>query len=299
MLCDSVAIVIPSYNMDWCLERAVKSCQGQSITVSEIIIVDDCSSDDTTAVVMRLAACDARIRYIRLTKNGGHLAALRCGAQEAASDWVVLLDADDELTPNSIEARLLAADKYRQATGVKAQLIYGDLEGGKFTRLRGYAFTYLCKELCLCQTSTIMLGRECISHIPIEAGHNTDDELVLSIGRHFHVLHSGTVVAICHTHNSPTKMGNNARKCFEGVWDLVRAHRSDIMREHGVGRLFLWWLRTLKAFLRYQIIVANQQITASEQRLLRLLFRIYRRALSYIEAALKSFLRLYFDSDYF
>src|SRR5262249_44254338 len=102
MVRDLVSVVIPSYNMNWCVTRAIASCQAQSMAVNEIIVVDDCSTDNTEAVVRDLMARDPRIKYFKLQKNGGHLAALRFGAREAVSDWVALLDADDELTPDSI-----------------------------------------------------------------------------------------------------------------------------------------------------------------------------------------------------
>jgi glycosyltransferase involved in cell wall biosynthesis len=310
--------------MGWCLPRAVNSCRAQSIAVDEIIVVDDCSTDNTEAVVTQLRAHDARIRYFKLAKNGqtgrsvfphpaftktlssspteetcGHLAALKFGAQKAVSDWVALLDADDELTHDSIKDRLLAAGAYEEATGVKPQLVYGDLEELKFTRLKGYSFPYLCKELSLCQTSTIMLGKKCIPNLPVEDTYNTDDEIVLSIGKKHHILHSGVTVAICHSHDSLTRMSNNARKVFEGVCDLVRTHRLDIVREHGIGRLLLWWIRISKSFIRYQVICTTEQLAAPQQRCPRLVLRVYRRALLYTEGCLRSFLRLHFDYDYF
>lgn len=162
-------------------------------------------------------SADPRIRYFRLTRNAGHLGALKFGAQQAASDWIALLDADDELTPNSIEVRVMAAISYEKITGVKPQLIYGDLnEGTKFTRLKGYSFPYLCKELSLCQTSTIMLGKQCIPNIPVKDTYNTDDELVLSIGQNHHILHSGETVAIYHSHSSPTRMSKRRQKNIRG-----------------------------------------------------------------------------------
>src|ERR1700730_3859305 len=94
---DSVTVVIPSYNMDWCIARAVNSCQVQSLAPDEIIDVDDCSTDNTEAVVTKLMISNQTIRYFRLTKNRGHLAVLKFGAENAASDWIALLDADDEL----------------------------------------------------------------------------------------------------------------------------------------------------------------------------------------------------------
>jgi glycosyltransferase involved in cell wall biosynthesis len=300
---DTVTVVIPSYNMDWCIARAIESCQAQSLAPEEIIVVDDCSADHTEAIISKLMITNPTIKYFRLGKNRGHLAALKFGAEKAATDWVALLDADDELTPNSIEARVVAANAYMDATGVKPQLVYGDLEGKKFTRLRGYAFPYLCKELCLCQTSTIMLGRECISHIPVKDTYNTDDEIVLAISQHYHILHSSAIVTIYHSHNSPTRMSSNARKVFDGVCDLVRTHRADIVREHGIGRLLLWWLRILKTFVRYQVILTSAQIAALPSTFAkpyrRFLLRVYRRCLTHIDILLKSFLGMHFEHDLF
>lgn len=300
---DSVSVVITAYNRGWCVARAVTSCLAQSAAVDEIIVVDDCSTDNTEAVIRGLITSDPRIRYLRTEKNGGHLAALRHGIEHAASDWIALLDSDDELPPKSIEARIVAAMEYNEATGVKAQLVYGDLETVKFARLKGYVFPYLCKELCLCQTSTIMLGRECLSHFPLNNPFNTDDEIVLAVGKHFHVLHSGAVVAIYHSHDSPIRMANNARKAFEGVCELVRDHRADIVREHGKRRLLLWRVRILKAFINYNIVLVNTKISALQltitDRCQRAILRLYRMSLVLLRLLLTSFLKRHFQYDYF
>jgi glycosyltransferase involved in cell wall biosynthesis len=273
------------------------------MAVNEIIVVDDCSIDNTEAVVRDLMARDPRIRYCRPQKNGGHLAALTLGARKTDSEWVALLDADDELTPNSIEARVVAANEYEKASGIKPQLVYGDHVGTKFARLKGYVFPYLCKELCLCQTSTMMLGKECISYLPVSTCWNTDDEIVLAIGKHFHVLHSGVTVAIYHTHSSLTRMSNDPKRMFEGVCQLVRDHRADIINSQGIKRLLYWRLRVLKAFVNYQVLVATARISASQPTLgswcQSFLLRVYRRGLMQMNLPLTSFVRRHFDNHYF
>ena len=213
-----------------------------------------------------------------------------------------MLDADDELTPNSIEARVLAANEYIGATGVKPQLVYGDHLDTKFARLRGYAFPYLCKELSLCQTSTIMLGRECIAYLPVLKINNSDDRIVLAVGERFHVLHSGAAVAIYHNHSSPTRLTNKAKNVFEGVYKIVRDYQVHIIREQGVKRLLWWWLRILRAGVRYQIIVAGAKITPSHifvGRVKRFVLRIYRKLLTYVGAVLDSLIKKQFDYDFY
>src|ERR1700687_5339672 len=261
----SAAVVIPSFNMAWCVDRCVRSCQSQTVPVKEIIIVDDCSTDQTAAAVFRLMRSQPRIKYIKHPCNKGHLYALASGAKCATSDWIALLDADDELTPASIESRISAANRYQELTGVTPQLVYGDQflanEGRimRFTALHGNAFQFLSRELCLCQTSTIMLGKDCLPYFPLcRNDWNTDDEIVLAIGKRFPILHSGGVVAIYHEHNSPTRMSNDARRIFRGIFGLVRDHQGEILKAHGISRLLLWYLRIVKAFCALHIDLANE-----------------------------------------
>jgi glycosyltransferase involved in cell wall biosynthesis len=264
----AVSVVIPTYNMGWCVSRAVSSCQSQSHAPDEIIIVDDASTDDTEQVVQQLAAREARIKYFKQHKNGGHLAALKCGIQNVKSDWAVLLDADDELTPASIACRVEAAITYAEAKGERPQLIYGDLASGdefhevnRFPRLEGRAYQFLSRELSLCQTSTMMIGRDAFSQFPATNNPwNTDDEIALAIGRDFPILHSRQVVAIYHMHGSSTKMGNNPKRRFAGVCQLVRDHKAEILEFHGHKGLLLWRLRIARAFLAYQTALAGQYL---------------------------------------
>jgi glycosyltransferase involved in cell wall biosynthesis len=308
----SASVVIPSYNMGWCITRAVKSCQVQSTPVSEIIIVDDCSTDNTQEVVKELMAGDGRIKCLRAGQNEGHLSALRAGVQSASSDWVALLDADDELTPESIAIRIDAAAQHRNLSGVLPQLVYGDhfseARGAvtHFPMLKGYAFSFLCRELALCPTSTIMLGKECLRYFPVSDGWNTDDEIVLAVGKHFPVLHSGDVVSIYHTHASPTRMANNPKQRFRGVYQLVRDHHGDVFRAHGMRYVLLWYLRIARAFIRYQIAVADGRtyhgLPAGPgviRRCMRLQWRIYRKCLGKLHESLGTLFRRHFVMDAF
>lgn len=309
-LSHSASVVIPSYNMAWCIARAIKSCQAQSFPVSEIIIVDDCSTDSTEIVVRELMNGDGRIKYVRHSKNQGHLFALSSGVRHTTSDWVALLDADDELTPTSVESRTRAASRYRERTGITPQLVYGDHicepsgTVSRFAKLQGDAYPFVCKELCLCQTSTIMLGRESLQSFPVSVNpFNTDDIIVLAISKTYPILHCEQVVAVYHKHDGETRMSNNPRKRFVGVYELVRDHRGEVLRTHGVGRLLLWYLRILKAFCDYQIALANELLVASEvtkaSRVGQLALRGYRKCLWHARKSMRAYLEKHFELDYF
>ncbi|MDD5427698.1 MAG: glycosyltransferase family 2 protein [Candidatus Omnitrophica bacterium] len=101
-----VSVIIPAYNRAHTLMPAVKSAIDQHYDNMEIIIVDDCSSDNTKDVVAGIA--DKRIKYLRRAKNGGVAAARNDGIRAASGDYIAFLDSDDAWMPGKIEAQLKA-----------------------------------------------------------------------------------------------------------------------------------------------------------------------------------------------
>lgn len=101
-----ISIIIPAYNASPTIARAIKSALAEPEVV-EVIVVDDCSSDDT---VDAARACDdgsGRLKVFEQTQNGGPAAARNRALAESAAPWVALLDSDDFLLPGRM-AGLLA-----------------------------------------------------------------------------------------------------------------------------------------------------------------------------------------------
>ena len=116
-----VSIIVPTFNCAHLIGNAVASAQAQSESRIEIIVVDDASTDGTAAVVEGLAARDARIRLLRMERNGGPGAARNAGLDAAGGEWVALLDADDRYHPQRLRRLLDAAASH------EAQLVADNL----------------------------------------------------------------------------------------------------------------------------------------------------------------------------
>ncbi|MGY5788799.1 glycosyltransferase family 2 protein len=117
----TVQIVIPCYNYGRYLRGCVASALSQEGVDVSVLIIDDCSSDDTVDVCRELAESDPRISFIHHPVNKGHIATYNEGLELVSADYVVLLSADDLLTPGALRR---AADLMDQHPSVG--LVYGN-----------------------------------------------------------------------------------------------------------------------------------------------------------------------------
>lgn len=103
-----VSVIIPTYNREELLIRAIRSVQSQTYPVAEIIIIDDLSTDNTASVIKKIVEGDPRIVYLRHDKNRGAQAARNTGIQRAKSEWIAFLDSDDEWLSEKLEKQFSA-----------------------------------------------------------------------------------------------------------------------------------------------------------------------------------------------
>jgi succinoglycan biosynthesis protein ExoO len=106
----SVSVVIPAYNAADCIERAIHSALGQSLSPLEIIVVDDASIDATFDLVSRLSRNERRIKLLRQPINTGPAAARNLGIRSAIGDWIAILDADDAFLDDRLRYLVEAAE---------------------------------------------------------------------------------------------------------------------------------------------------------------------------------------------
>lgn len=95
-----VSIIIPAYNADKTILRAVNSCLAQTYVNLEVIVIDNRSDDTTAEIVKRIQ--DSRVKYYYSLIKGRSLAR-NIGLDKAKGEYIQFLDADDELLPTKIE----------------------------------------------------------------------------------------------------------------------------------------------------------------------------------------------------
>lgn len=100
-----VSIIMPSYNTGKFIEQTIKSVLAQTYTNWELILVDDCSTDNTDDVVAAFLN-DTRIHYIKNEKNSGAAVSRNRALREAKGKWIAFLDSDDLWMPGKLEKQI-------------------------------------------------------------------------------------------------------------------------------------------------------------------------------------------------
>lgn len=101
---EKVSVIIPTYNREKTILRALHSVLEQTYTNLEVLVIDDGSTDGTSDMVNSIA--DNRVQYIVLEKNQGAANARNVGAKMASGEWIAFQDSDDCWYRDKIEKQI-------------------------------------------------------------------------------------------------------------------------------------------------------------------------------------------------
>jgi glycosyltransferase involved in cell wall biosynthesis len=120
-----VSVVMPAYNEAACLRELVtrlsQVAAAEAAYRFDFLFIDDGSADETLATLRELRATDERVRYVSLSRNFGHQAALSAGLDHADGDAIVFLDADLQHPPELIAQLLREWEKGAQVVNTVRQ----------------------------------------------------------------------------------------------------------------------------------------------------------------------------------
>lgn len=101
-----VSVITPSYNCARYISSTIESILAQTFLDWELIIVDDCSTDDSVDVINSFVKQDVRVKLIKLEKNSGAAVARNAAIETAQGRYITFLDSDDMWLPNKLEQQV-------------------------------------------------------------------------------------------------------------------------------------------------------------------------------------------------
>lgn len=117
-----ISVIIPAYNCEKYIAKALDSVLNQSYENLEVIVVDDCSKDTTLNIVQCYQNIDSRVHILKHKNNRGVSCTRNFGVKEAKGDWIALLDSDDYWKLDKLEKqmkRIQETDSFMCCTGRK------------------------------------------------------------------------------------------------------------------------------------------------------------------------------------
>lgn len=101
-----VSVIMPNYNSEKFLPQTIESVLRQTYSNLELLIVDDCSTDNSITVVEEYQAKDNRVKLFKNEVNQGCAYTRNVALREAKGDWIAFLDSDDLWLPEKLERQL-------------------------------------------------------------------------------------------------------------------------------------------------------------------------------------------------
>ena len=171
---DLVSVIMPSYNTADYIGDSIRSVLAQTYKNWELLIVDDCSKDNTDEVVASFA--DARIRYLKNERNSGAALSRNRALREAKGRWIAFLDSDDMWDAQKLERQLTFMEEHGYA------FTFTDYR----VQVNGHILPYLyigpdvvnkrkIYDYCYFSTITVMYDRDAVGLVQIENLRKNND----------------------------------------------------------------------------------------------------------------------------
>lgn len=185
MMSGLVSIIMPSYNTAAYIKRSIESVIAQTYTDWELIIVDDCSADNTDEVVSQFR--DERIRYLKNEKNSGAALSRNRALREARGRWIAFLDSDDIWMPQKLEKQIAFMEEngYAFSYTKYEEIDEESKPNGRIVSGPGRIGKYMMYAYCWQGCLTVMYDAEKTGLIQIESlKKNNDYAMWLKVIKH-------------------------------------------------------------------------------------------------------------------
>lgn len=247
------SVIIPTYNREAILGRAIDSILNQSYTHFELIIVDDGSVDNTKKIVE--AYKDSRIKYV-YKENGGQNSALNKGLELAQGKYIAFCDSDDLWLPLKLEKTY---EKYSADNSIDVVYCWtgivrnGRLELAREDYLEGYVYKEVLTQGYLTSPTFLSCKKACfdkIGEFDLKVVNCQDDDLCFNLCKYFKVGLIKEILGIYYSDIGDRKscMKRTAADSYLFLWEK---HKEDTLNICGNN---VYLDRLLKASYKYMII---------------------------------------------
>lgn len=247
------SVIIPTFNREKILSRAIDSILAQTFGDFELIIVDDGSIDKTGELVRNYK--DERIKYV-YKENGGQNSALNVGLKEARGRFVAFCDSDDTWMPLKLERTY---EKYMEDEDVSVVYCWtgiernGQVELARNDYLEGNIYKEVLTQGYLTSPTFLSCKKSCfetIGEFDLKVINCQDDDFCFNLCRYFKVALIKEILGVYYSDvdNRKSSMKKTAADSYLFLWEK---HKDEVLRVCGKEVLAD---RYFKASMKYLMI---------------------------------------------
>lgn len=232
-----VSVIIPTYNRDNTLQRAINSVLSQSYEYLELIIVDDNSNDNTESIVKNIK--DARVRYIKNETNQGPSEARNIGIRNATGSYIAFQDSDDYWLEDKLEKQMSLFNQEPELGMVytsylkfsdNGKRIYVPSKEIEWSKKSGNIYDHLLEKNKI-GTPTMLIRKECLDNVGVfcrKIYALEDWELSIRIASKYKIGFLDE--ALLYAYSSKEGVDSNVINQIEALCYLIGEYKDDFIR---------------------------------------------------------------------
>ena len=219
-----VSVIIPVYNAERYISNTIESVLNQTYRDIEIVLVDDCSNDNSKTIIEAYAKKNDGIIYHLQEENGGAAVARNTALNIASGRYVAFLDSDDLWLPDKLEKQL---NLMQEKKAVISYTAYRQFSMEKVGNLVSVPEQVTYKQLlkgnvigCL----TVMLDKERLGNLKMKNARHEDYILWLDILKKGNIAY-GLQEDLARYRKSETSLTSNKKRSALWTWQVYRQHQ--------------------------------------------------------------------------
>lgn len=237
-----VSVIIPTFNREKLIERSINSVLNQTYKNFELIVVDDCSTDNTENVVKKYN--DERIHYIKLEKNSGACKARNVGIENAKGEYIAFQDSDDVWHKDKLEVQL------EQMKKNNAEVSFCNMMQHKLNSKECREIPQNCPEgfieyrtlliKSIVSTQCLMAKKRCFDKIKFDLSlpRLQDWDIILELSKKYKIFHINCALVDMYVQNDSI---SSHPECGIIALNILKEKNKEFI-EKEPKILFKWWI---------------------------------------------------------
>jgi len=234
-----VSVIIPTHNRAHLIERAVQSVLKQTYDNIEVIVVDDCSTDNTDLIVDKLSSSDNRVKSMRHSTNFGAQVARNSGIKAAKGEFVAFLDSDNEWLSEKLQKQMTLFQESSDKVGVVYAGYFQEFNDGcpkieHKPRHQGSIYKIALREW-VADTNSLVIRKQILQEVGLfdeRVRANQEWDLCIRLAKLVNFAHVSEPLSIYHMHSGPT-ISKDLLLSAKGYLDVITLHNDEILTQLG------------------------------------------------------------------